>query len=281
MSAVSAEFTLAAGDFRLAASLDLEAGVLVLFGPSGAGKTLTLHALAGLHRPLTGTIRVGGETLFDAAARIDVPAHRRGLGWVPQQHVLFPFLTVAENVAFGLPRKRRKPDDAEVVALMDELGLTRLAGARPESLSGGERQRVALARALATRPRLLLLDEPFASLDQSSRLALRAILRATLARHATSAIFVTHDADEAIAVGDRLIRYERGRTVESGVPATILAPRQTTLAGKVAAVHDLADGRRELQLEATTLTGPRELLPHTPGDAVNLAVTPSVKSPKS
>jgi molybdate transport system ATP-binding protein len=221
---ISARFSLNLEGFHLETRLDLDSGVLVLFGPSGSGKTLTLHAIAGLVRPATGLIKVAGETVFEAG-RVDIPVHLRRIGWVPQHQALFPFLSVAENVAFGLPRHRRRPDEPDVVALMEELGLTSLARARPSSLSGGERQRAALARALVVRPRLLLLDEPFAALDWDARQSLRTTLRATLARHTTPAIFVTHDPEEAVVMGDRLVRYERGGSVESGDPATLLANR--------------------------------------------------------
>ena len=209
--------------FALEAELSLERGVLVLFGPSGAGKSLTLRALAGLVRPERGFVRVGGESLFDAATGADAPPHRRGIGWVPQRDSLFPFCSAAENVAFGLPRARRRQRDPQVRALLEELGIAALADARPASLSGGERQRVALARALATGPRLLLLDEPFASIDRAGRGELWRLLRAALDRHRAPAVFVTHDADEALALADRVVRYERGRSVESGPPERILA----------------------------------------------------------
>jgi ABC-type sulfate/molybdate transport systems ATPase subunit len=209
------------GGFELSVEIAHDRGVLVLFGPSGAGKTLTLRLLAGLLRPDEGRIVAFGETLFDG--RIDVPAHRRRIGWVPQHHTLFEFTDVAGNVAFGLPRAERS--GAAVRALVAAVGLAGLERARPASLSGGERQRVALARALAMWPRLLLLDEPFASLAATNRAALRETLRRALGD--TPAIFVTHDVDEAAAIGDRVVRYERGRTVESGAPEAILGATLT------------------------------------------------------
>jgi molybdate transport system ATP-binding protein len=178
--------------FAVRAELSLGAGVLILFGPSGVGKTLTVQAIAGLLEPASGWIRAAEDVLFDKERRIDVPAHKRRIGYVPQQTSLFPFLSVAENVVFGLPRAQRKRSP-EILALMDELGIRHLADARPASLSGGERQRVALARALAVKPRLLLLDEPFASIDQEGRASLRRMLRRTLASRGVPAVFVTHD----------------------------------------------------------------------------------------
>ena len=154
--ALEARFALEVGDrsarFRVEAEFALERGVLVFFGPTGAGKSLAIQALAGLVRPVEGRIAVGGEALFDAAAHRWVPAHRRRVGYVPQHHALFPFLDVEGNVAFGLPRRERRRGSARVRALLEELGLAPLARARPSSLSGGERQKVALARALVVEP---------------------------------------------------------------------------------------------------------------------------------
>lgn len=216
-----AEFDLSVGGFDLSASLAVDGGVLVLFGPSGSGKSLTVAALAGLTTPTRGRIQLGDRVLFDDAAGIDVPTRDRRIGYVPQHHSLFPFLTVAENVAFGLPRKRRRADPA-VTALIEELELGHLADARPSSLSGGERQRVALARALAVEPDLLLLDEPFASIDQAGRRRLRKVVADTLERHATPAVLVTHDPDEAHDLGTHAVLYERGHTVQSGPLAELI-----------------------------------------------------------
>ncbi|HZS42345.1 MAG TPA: ATP-binding cassette domain-containing protein [Polyangia bacterium] len=264
--AVEARFTVEVGvngsHFKLESELALERGVLVLFGPSGAGKSLTLQALAGLVRPSRGTIRVHGQLLFDGERRLDVPAHKRAIGYVPQHHSLFPFCDVAENVAFGLPRAQRRRDNPEVRALLDELGLAHLASSRPASLSGGERQRVALARALAVRPRLLLLDEPFASIDQDGRVQLRKILRETLARRDTPAVFVTHDPAEALALGDSLVRFERGRSTVAGEPASLLRRGQPVIvSGELSGPpRPLGEGRAEVTLRDATVDAPAELL---------------------
>jgi molybdate transport system ATP-binding protein len=207
--------------FALEVELSLQSGVLVLFGPSGVGKTLTLQALAGLLPGVRGHLRVGGEVLLDSARGVVVAAEARRIGYVPQQHALFPFLDVAGNVAFGLPRAERR--GPKVSALLDELGLTELASARPGSLSGGERQRVALGRALAVEPRLLLLDEPFASIDDEGRAALQKLLRGAIDRRAVPAVLVTHHAREAALLGDWLVRFERGKTVAAGPPRALLA----------------------------------------------------------
>jgi ABC-type sulfate/molybdate transport systems ATPase subunit len=195
-------------------------GTLVLFGASGAGKTLTLRALAGLARPTAGRIRCGPRTLFDAAADIDVRPQDRAVGYVPQHGALFPYLTVRGNVGFGVPRAER---DERTAALLRQLGLDGLANRRPESLSGGERQRVAVARALARGPQLLLLDEPFSALDRTARRELRAWFDAHVRAHALVVVLVTHDADEALALGDRLVLVDGGAAIAEGRPADVLA----------------------------------------------------------
>jgi molybdate transport system ATP-binding protein len=195
-------------------------GTLVVFGRSGVGKTLTLRALAGLERPVAGRIRQRGRTLYDGATGVDVRPQERRMGYVPQHHLLFPHLTVRRNVAFGV----RGPDrDAQVDALLARLELRSLADRRPGALSGGERQRVAVARALATRPETLLLDEPFSSLDQEARRGVRAWFREHVRDLSVVVLLVTHDATEALEMGDRLALLEDGRTVAEGRPADVLA----------------------------------------------------------
>jgi molybdate transport system ATP-binding protein len=208
--------------FEVTLELAHEAGVLVLLGPSGAGKSLVLQALAGIVAPRGGSLRVAGETLYDAASGVFVPAHRRRIGYVPQHHALFPFLDVRRNVGFGLPRAGRRPGAPEVQALLDRFGIAHRASAKPDTLSGGERQRVALARAMAVAPRLLLLDEPFASIDAPARTRLRDELRETLAAFGTPAVLVSHDPEDALALGDRAVRIEAGRIMASGSPRELL-----------------------------------------------------------
>lgn len=224
--ALEAEITVNVGwtarRFSVEAKLSLAEGVLVLFGPSGSGKSLTVAAIVGVVEPAAGRMSVCGETVFDADKKIWVEAHRRRIGYVPQHHSLFPFCDVFQNVAFGLARAERAKKSARVEQLIDELGLSHLSDAMPASLSGGERQRVALARALAVRPRLLALDEPFASIDHEGRDSLHAVLKAVLARYGTPAVFVTHDPSEALEIGDRMVRFERGKTVASGTPRELL-----------------------------------------------------------
>lgn len=190
--------------------------VLALVGPSGCGKSTLLRILAGLQPTETGTVELGGQVVDDG--RRPVPPEGRRVGLVFQEHALFPHLTVADNIGFGV----RDGDRASRVAdMLDLVGLAGYDDRYPHELSGGERQRVALARALAPRPALLLLDEPFASLDPNLRSRVRddvvAILRSTL----TPAIMVTHDQNEALAVGDRVAVMQAGRIIQIDTPERV------------------------------------------------------------
>lgn len=204
---------------RIECALELPAdgaSVTVLFGPSGAGKTTVLRCVAGLERPDRGAIRFRDETWFDSARGIDLPPQRRRAGLLFQDYALFPHLTVAANVAYGLgplDGAQRRQRVEETLAL---LRLQPLADRRPAMLSGGEKQRVALGRAIAPRPRVLLLDEPLSALDAPTRETLRSELRRLLARLAQPTLLVTHDRIEALALGDRMAVMSDGRLRQVG-----------------------------------------------------------------
>jgi molybdate transport system ATP-binding protein len=190
--------------------------VTVLFGPSGSGKTTVLRALAGLDRPEEGTIAFEGETWFDATRGIFVAPQARGIGFLFQEYALFPHLSVAANVGFGLHGAPGAERAARIAEVAERFGIQELLPRRPGQLSGGQRQRVALARALARRPRLLLLDEPLSALDAPSREALRGELRHLLESSGVPTVLVTHDRTEALALGDRLVVLVDGTVRQVG-----------------------------------------------------------------
>ena len=205
----------AAHRFALDIAFASDASRLVLFGPSGAGKTLTLKAIAGLLRPDAGHIAFAGEGLFDAAAGIDVPARARRLGYLFQDDALFPHLTVRQNIAFGLDtgwRNPRRHVEAPVLdRWLDALELRSLVDRFPDQLSGGQRQRTALARALVTEPGALLLDEPFAALDVPLRDRLRTELRELQAQFAVPILLITHDVADVDAFAEEVVEVRAGQ----------------------------------------------------------------------
>lgn len=226
-----------------------EAGITVLFGASGSGKTTILRCIAGLDRPDGGQVHFRGEVWSDASRRIFIAARQRRIGLVPQDYALFPHLTVAGNVAYGLSGTEASERRRRVGEMLDWLGLEDLGKRLPRELSGGQQQRVALARALAPRPRLLLLDEPLSALDHPTRLRLRRELRGWLQAARVPAILVTHDRQEAAALGDDIIVMHDGRMIQHGPVkevfskpvspdvADILAV-ETILPGIVVAIND-------------------------------------------
>ena len=216
--------------------------VVALFGPSGAGKTLTLQCLAGLMRPDEGRIVVKGTVFFDPAAGIDLPAQKRRLGYVFQGHALFPHLSVADNVAYGLhgwPRDRRRRRTAEILG---RLGLADLATRRPSELSGGQRQRVALGRALAPDPELLLLDEPLSALDAPLRRQLREELLVVVREWRKTTVLVTHDLPEAFQLADRVVVYEAGQVVQQAPKTELLSAPASERVARLMGVRNILSG---------------------------------------
>ncbi|MHA6130686.1 ABC transporter ATP-binding protein [Pseudomonas fluorescens group sp. PF-1] len=188
----------------------------VIVGPSGSGKTTLLRMIAGFEFPDTGRLSLNGQTLVDSTH--EVPAHQRLIGYVPQDGALFPHITVAANIGFGLASKGRERQE-RIAELMDSVALdARMADRWPHELSGGQQQRVALARALAQQPRLMLLDEPFSALDTGLRAAMRKLVARLLADAGVTTILVTHDQSEALSFADQLAVMRNGRLVQSGHP---------------------------------------------------------------
>jgi molybdate transport system ATP-binding protein len=215
MAALSLDFAVPLRSFELALALEVERETLALVGPSGAGKTTILRAVAGLVRPARGRLALDGETLFDSERGIDRPPEQRRVGLVFQEYALFPHLSVERNVGFG-GRER-------VAELLERFRIGHLAKARPEELSGGERQRVALARALARDPAVLLLDEPMAALDAHTRAGVRAELQELLRELALPTILVTHDFEDAAALAGRVGVIADGRVLQLGTPDELVA----------------------------------------------------------
>jgi molybdate transport system ATP-binding protein len=212
------------GGAEVAAAIEVAGpGITVLFGPSGAGKSTVLRVLAGLERPRRGWVRFGGETWSDAGRGVFLPPARRSVGMLFQDFALFPHLTVEENLGYGLARRPRAERRTRVKELAAWLGLEELLQRHPAALSGGQQQRLALGRALAPWPKLLLLDEPLSSLDVPTRESLRRELGRRLREAAVPAVLVTHDRDEALALGDRVALMLDGRIHQEGPPAEVFS----------------------------------------------------------
>lgn len=210
--------------FRLELELSLGRETLALVGPSGAGKTTVLRAIAGLTRPDSGRIALGEHAWLDTASGIDLPPERRGVGFLFQEYALFPHMSVRRNVGYA---SRVRVDE-----LLSRFGIGRLADARPGALSGGERQRVALARALARDPGVLLLDEPLSALDAYTRTQVRSELRQLLAELRLPTLIVTHDFEDAAALADRVGVLVEGQLLQLGSAAELVgAPKDAFVAG--------------------------------------------------
>ncbi len=242
MGRVEIEVAKRLAGFSLDVGWRSEDGVVVLFGPSGAGKTLTLHTLAGLVRPDTGRIVVDGTVFFDSRAGIDLAPQQRRVGYVFQGYALFPHLSVAKNLGFGLRHRPRGERQARVAAMADRLGLSDRLNRSPGELSGGERQRVALGRALAIDPALLLLDEPLSALDQPLRRTLRDELRAILRECGPTAVVVTHDVAEAYRLGDRVIVYDAGRVVQAAPRSELLWRPASEAVARITGIRNILHG---------------------------------------
>jgi len=239
--------------------------VVALLGPSGSGKTTLLRAIAGLETPHAGSIAIGNKVFFDAARGIELPAEERGLGLVFQSYALWPHRTVFDNVAYGL--KLRGVSTAEtkmrVEKTLSQIGLGHLAARFPHQLSGGQQQRVAIARALVYEPPVILLDEPLSNLDAKLREEARAWLRTLIVTLGLSAIHVTHDQVEAMAIADRIVLLDAGVIAQEGSPTALyndpsalftaeFMGSNNRLEGKLI---DNAGGRATIEVFGERLTG--------------------------
>jgi ABC-type Fe3+/spermidine/putrescine transport system ATPase subunit len=255
------------------ASLDIARGeYFVLLGPTGAGKTVLLECIAGLHRPDRGDIYVDGERVNEMAPE------RRGLGYLPQDYALFPHLTVARNIGFGMRIRRRPRAEIErtVGQLAQFLGITHLLGRGPTHLSGGERQRVALARALAIEPRLLLLDEPLSALDEQTRENLCVELRRVHEQLGTTTLHVSHSFEETLAVADRIGIIHQGRIQQVGRPEEVFRRPGSEFVARFVRSENVLRGRarRTATGLAVTVDGHEFEAPDGPEGDVLLTVRP-------
>lgn len=209
--------------FHLNVQFCLPSGVTVIFGPSGSGKTSILHCIAGLLVPDAGLISLGGEVFYDSSKKVNIPAQQRRIGYVFQDLALFPHMTVEKNIAFGI--RVNGTEKQELIAnALEKFRITSLAGRRPDEISGGECQRVALARAFVNQPRILLLDEPFSALDDALKQDIMTDLKHWLNESGLPVLFVTHDRDEAFALGHRVLLLQEGKIVAEGGIDEILKP---------------------------------------------------------
>src|SRR6516225_5325154 len=231
---LEADIQLRLSRLNLDAAFSVAAGeVVALLGPNGSGKSTTLRALVGLLPLAGGRIVLDGTVLDDPAQHVKIPPEQRPIGLMFQDYLLFPHLSTLENVAFGLRAKGTDKKTAREKAsqTMARLGLEGLAEAKPGSMSGGQQQRVAMARALVTDPKLLLLDEPLAALDVSTKTDVRRLLREVLSQSDAANVLVTHDLLDAVALGDRMVVIENGQIVQTGTPAEVTArPRSRYVA---------------------------------------------------
>lgn len=225
------------GAFDLDVAFGAPGGITTLFGPSGAGKTLTLRCIAGLQQPREARIVLSGRTLADSATRIGLPARERRIGYVFQQYALFPHLDVAGNVAFGLGGGRAERL-ARVESLLELVELRGYGRRRVAALSGGEQQRVALARALAPGPDLVLLDEPFSALDGRVRRRLRGELRRVQAAAGVPMVLVTHSHAEMREISDSVVLLDAGRVLRAGPTADVLGDPGSAAAAELLAETD-------------------------------------------
>ena len=217
--------------FTLDVSLEAAPGITIVFGASGSGKSTLLRCLSGLVAPDSGHIAIGATTLFDAESGRHVPASQRRIGYVFQQLALFPHLSVAANMAYGVPHLSADERRRRITSTAERFRIGHLLDRKPRAISGGERQRAALARALVTDPQVLLLDEPLTGLDHATQSLIIDDLRAWNAAHDIPVLYVTHSHREVFALGERVLVFEDGRVLAAGTPQEVMdAPAHETLA---------------------------------------------------
>jgi molybdate transport system ATP-binding protein len=209
--------------FSLDVEWSMDNELLVLFGHSGSGKSMTLQLIAGFASPDEGRVCFGEKVLFDHALKINLPPQKRSVGYVFQDRVLFPHMTARENIGFGLKNGKKNERDNKIDEMFKLLYLEGLENKYPGQISGGEKQRVTLARALIGRPEVLLLDEPFSALDNTLRIEMRNLLREIKSRFDVPIVLVSHDMLEAYSIADKIVLYTQGRIAGAGTPQEIFS----------------------------------------------------------
>ena len=253
--------------FSLDASFVVRQGIGVLFGPSGSGKTTILRSIAGIAVPDEGRIELGEHIYFDSEKGINLPIQRRRVGFVFQDYLLFPHLTAAQNVAYGIGSATPKGRRDRALELLDLLGIAYASDRRPQQLSGGEQQRVALARALGSDPVILLLDEPLSALDAATRLRLMGEIIDLQRKSKIPFLYVTHSPADAVRVGDSALILSAGRIVQEGKPAEVFnAPRDSVVSRAVGSENILAgkvqDHNEREGISMIDLGGCQLVIPH-------------------
>ncbi|RTL63909.1 MAG: ABC transporter ATP-binding protein [Pseudonocardiaceae bacterium] len=286
-AALAASIRLERPAFALDVAIDAAPGeVVAVLGPNGSGKSTLLGVLSGLLVPDSGNVRIGEDTVTDVDAGISVPPHRRGVGLLAQQALLFPHMTALANVAFGpraagMPRREAEARALSLIAdVLPGLDADEMARRRPSQMSGGQQQRVALARALAPRPGLLLLDEPLAALDVDATPAMRSLLRRVIRDAKQTALLVTHSALDALVLADRVVVLDSGRIVEQGTTRDVLTKPRTPFTARIAGL-DLVPGTAcadGLHTHDGTLISGRFDDPLPEGDAAVAVFPPSAVS---
>jgi molybdate transport system ATP-binding protein len=228
--------------FELDVAFSVNQEILSILGPSGSGKTMTLMCIAGLIRPDAGNIRLNGRVLFDSENGVCLPARMRRIGFVFQNYALFPYLTVAENIAYGIQNLTKQAIRKRVAQLLEIIHIPDLSHRYPRELSSGQQQRVALARAIAPEPELLLLDEPFSALDTPRRERLEYELLSLQQFYKGDILFVTHDLAQGYKLGSRIAVYEAGRVVQCDSKHKVIASPANRTAARLTGVKNLMEG---------------------------------------
>lgn len=266
--------------FHLRVAFQVGDEMAAFFGPSGAGKTLTLNCIAGLMRPDQGTIVINGQRVFDTATRLDAPPQRRRVGYVFQNYTLLPHLSVEENIAYGLHRLPSEGRHRQVGEMVRMMGLEGLEKERPAQLSGGQQQRVALARALATEPSLLLLDEPFSALDSGLRRRLQEDLVQLLRPLGITTILVTHNLREAYMLSDKIVVFDAGQVLQMGTSEEVVERPESARVARLIGIDNVFYGtvrcveEEGLEIQSDGLCFLAPPYPFNLGDGVDFAIRP-------